>query len=477
MWVMFHELHDTIVAVSSPAGVGVRGIIRLSGPDAFKLTAGVFTCDDGRSATEVPGHRRVSGRLWMEPSASVPAELYAFRAPASYTRQDVVELHTIGAPGVLAAVLERLTAAGARAAEPGEFTARAFFSGAMDLTRVEGVAAIISARNDSQLRASEALLHGRLSRRSNELRERLVDLLSLLEAEIDFSEEAVEFVSPRQVVEVVTRVSEELASLIHNAPSIEHLEKLPEVMLIGRPNAGKSTLLNCLTGMDRAIQSATAGTTRDVLSAPLSVPGGEVMLLDAAGLIVEAEQTTAAKRPHPDVQAQAAARRSMSQADVILLVVDLSDAPLEAIEWLRRILPARPTFIVLNKADLVPPAVSDHLCSQLKGPTPLHVVSAHTGQGVDSLCDHIGKVIFTSAESHVSDVLTLSDRQRQSLRSACDALRRARAVCAESVDIMSVVELISLEIRDAINALSLLVGEVATEELLGRIFSRFCIGK
>lgn len=471
---MFHQLDDTIVAVSSPAGTGVRGIIRMSGPEALRLAAGVFTCDDGRSVTDVPGHRRVSGRLWLEPSASVPAEAYVFRAPASYTRQDVIELHTIGSPAVLAAVLEGLTAGGARPAEPGEFTARAFFAGAMDLTRVEGVAAIIHARNDSQLRASEALLHGRLSRRSNELREQLVDLLALVEAEIDFSEEAVEFVSPRQVAEVVTRVAQELVFLIDHAPSMERLETLPEVMLVGRPNAGKSALMNRLTGMDRAIQSATAGTTRDVLSAPLTVPGGEVTLLDAAGLFGEPRAT---QPPHPDAQAQAAARRSMSQADVILLVIDLADSPVEAAESLRRILPPRPSVIALNKADLVPPAAAEAMAMQLSGSAPVHVVSARTGQGIERLRDRIGHVVFAAADTHVSDVLTLSDRQRQSLRDACDALRRAGSLCEQRADVMGVAELVSLEIREAIDALSLLVGKVAPEELLGRIFSRFCIGK
>lgn len=477
MCAMFHQLDDTIVAVSSPAGTGVRGIIRLSGPSAFGLAAGVFTCGDGRSLTELPGHRRVAGRLWMEESVSVPAEVYTFRAAASYTRQDVIEFHTIGAPAVLAAILERLTTAGARPAEPGEFTARAFFSGAMDLTRVEGVAAIIHARNDSQLRASEALLHGRLSRRSNELREQLVDLLALIEAEIDFSEEAVEFVTPQRVVEVVGRVSEELASLIHHAPSIERLESLPEVMLVGRPNAGKSTLMNALTGMDRAIQSAMPGTTRDVLSAPLSVPGGEVMLLDAAGLDVEAGALIDDKAAHPDAQAQVVARRSMRRTDMLILVVDATDSPRKTLESLRRALPPHPMCVVLSKADLALPTELDRLAGQLRGPTPVHVVSAIAGQGVDSLRDEIGRAVFAAGGSSAAEILTLSDRQRQSLRSAYDALRRARHLCEDCPSVMSAAELLAVEIREAITALSLLVGEVATEELLGRIFSRFCIGK
>lgn len=477
MCAMFHQLDDTIVAVSSPAGTGVRGIIRLSGPGAFELAAGVFTCDDGRSLTELPGHRRVAGRLWMEPSASLPAEAYTFRAPASYTRQDVIELHTLGSPAVLAAVLERLTAAGARPAEPGEFTARAFFSGAMDLTRVEGVAAIIHARNDSQLRASEALLHGRLSRRSNGLREQLVDLLALVEAEIDFSEEAVEFVTPQRVLDVVGSVSGELAALIHHAPSIERLETLPEVMLAGRPNAGKSTLMNALTNMDRAIQSAMPGTTRDVLSAPLSVPGGEVMLLDAAGLDVGVGMSADEAAGHPGAQAQATARRLMLRSNMLILVVDATDAPRETLEWLRPILPARPMCTALSKSDLVASADVDRLAAELNGPAPVHVVSAVTGQGVALLREEIGRTLFGAGEASAAEVLTLSDRQRQSLRTAYDALCRARRMCEECPDVMNSVELLAIEIRESINALSLLVGEVATEELLGRILSRFCIGK
>ncbi|HPD28506.1 MAG TPA: tRNA modification GTPase [Phycisphaerae bacterium] len=477
MCAMFHQLDDTIVAVSSPAGTGVRGILRLSGPGAFGLAAGVFTCNDGRSVAELAGHRRVAGRLWMEATASVPAEAYTFRAPASYTRQDVIELHTIGSPAVLGAVLERLTSAGARPAEPGEFTARAFFSGAMDLTRVEGVAGIIHARNDSQLRASEALLHGRLSRRSNELREQLIDLLALIEAEIDFSEEAVEFVAPQRVAEVVSRVYEELALLIHQAPSIERLETLPEVMLVGRPNAGKSTLMNVLTGMDRAIQSAMPGTTRDVLSVPLNVPGGEVMLLDAAGLEAGIGESADEEDRHPDAQAQATARRLMLRAAMLIPVVDATDSPRETLELLRRILPPRPMCVALSKADLVGEIESDRLAAELQGAAPVRVVSAVTGLGLDLLREEIGRTLFAAGESSEADVVMLSDRQRQALRIAHEALGRARHLCEENREVMNAAELLAVEIREAINGLSVLVGEVATEELLGRIFSRFCIGK
>ncbi|GMU22285.1 MAG: tRNA modification GTPase MnmE, partial [Phycisphaerae bacterium] len=266
---MFDRTDDTIVAISSPPGISLRGIVRLSGPDALKWGQQLFEAHEGPPLTQSPGHRRHFGRVRLEGSATVPAEAWIFRAPASYTRQDMLELHLPGSPPVLTIIHDALTARGARPAEPGEFTARAYFSGALDLTRVEGVAALIHARNDSQLRASHALLTGTLSRRSIELRDRLADLLSVLEAQIDFVEESIEFVTTGQAGSVVGEVAAELDELLGAADSVERLEALPVVMLVGRPNAGKSTLFNRLTGVDRAIQSATAGTTRDVLSMPL----------------------------------------------------------------------------------------------------------------------------------------------------------------------------------------------------------------
>ncbi|UCD28726.1 MAG: 50S ribosome-binding GTPase, partial [Planctomycetota bacterium] len=339
---MFNQLQDTIVAISSPAGTSLRGIIRLSGPEAFPLASNVFTGNDGKSLTNIPGHKRIVGRIKIDTHSSVPAEAYTFRAPASYTKQDIVELHTIGSPPLLAMLLEQLTAQGARHAEPGEFTARAYFSGAMDLTRVEGVAAIINARNDSQLRASQALLHGKLSKRSTELRDRLADLLALIEAQIDFAEEPIEFVSRNEIINTLDQVTDDIKTLLQNAPSTERLDILPQIMLTGKPNAGKSTLFNQLTGLDRTIQSATAGTTRDVISAPLTVPGGEAMLLESAGLYGN-NQSAADKQPaDPSELAVLFSQRFLKSADVILLIVDITDAPQQVLADLRPTLPDVP---------------------------------------------------------------------------------------------------------------------------------------
>ena len=474
---MFDRLDDTIVAISSPPGIGARGVTRLSGPDALVLAEALFAPDDGPILTQARGHRRIRGRVQVGTDGSVPAEAYTFRGPASYTRQDVVELHTIGSPPVLATLLEQLTHSGARVAEPGEFTARAFFLGAMDLTRVEGVAAMINARSDSQLRASEALLHGKLSKRSTALREQLADLLALIEAEIDFVEEPIEFVSREQVIATVDRAASDLASLLRDAVSEERLQVLPEVILVGPHNTGKSTLFNRLTGVDRAIASATAGTTRDVLRAPASVPGGEVMLLDSPGLAPAPDAAGGVELAVLEQLAGAATERSTRSADLILLTVDVTNAPGEAVEQLRSMLPARRSLVVLNKIDQLPEGQLSDLRTDLADRADLFLVAALTGDGVEALRAAIGRMLISAAESPGSDILALSDRQRGTLRDAKEALLRAGRLCTDCSGLAGGMELVALEIREALDALSLLLGAVAPEELLARIFSRFCIGK
>jgi len=474
---MFDRLEDTIVAISSPAGVGVRGIVRLSGPEARPLAAGVFRTDERSSLTDVPAWRRVFGRVRIDEFAELPAEAYMFRAPASYTRQDLVELHVPGAPPVLAMVMEQLTRAGARPAEPGEFTARAFLNGAMDLTEVEGVAAVIAARNDSQLRASEALLHGELSRRTLHHREILAGLLALVEARIDFAEEPYAFISPETVVEALQETLNSLENLHRDAPSVERLEVLPTVLLAGRPNAGKSTLFNRLTGTDRAIRSATAGTTRDLLSAPLALESGEVLLLDGAGLDADAGTGAAAKPDGPEYRAQAAVRQALHQADAVVLVIDATEPVHPADLALLGELTDRCSCIAANKIDLASPTQRARWTDPIVAGHVAVAVSALTGEGIGTLRTDLDHHVFTGSKPHGRATLALSNRQHEALREACEAVRAALGLCGQMSEGREPTELIAMEIRAAMNALSHLTGEVMTEDLLGRIFARFCVGK
>jgi len=473
---MFDRLDDTIVAVSSPPGVSLRGIVRLSGPQAPALAARVFTTDAPPGLLEAAGWSRLIGRVRIADRAFLPAEAYVFRAPASYTRQDLIELHVPGTPAVLAMVLDQLTDAGARHAEPGEFTARAFFAGAMDLTEVEGVAALIHADNDSQLRASEALLHGQLSRQSNQLRDQLTDLLALLEARIDFADEPEEFIAPSRILETIAPIRTALEHLHRQSPAVERLNVLPTVLLTGPPNAGKSTLFNRLTGLNRAIQAATAGTTRDLLSAPLTIPGGEILLIDSAGITHHDEDQDHQPTDDPDRQARQVARRALRQAHAVVLVLDVTQSPHEHDRQHHESLTTAPVLRVANKIDLLTAAQQTDWAQRAGSPPPL-MVSAHTGQGLTELRAAIDDLLFSRSKSHENPLPALSNRQREALAEAAEALDRAMHLCAETSLDNEPVELIAMELRSAVSALSLLTGQVMTDSLLERIFSRFCIGK
>ena len=474
---MFDRLDDTIVAISSAAGVSPRGIVRLSGPQARELAASVFDTHTPPTVLDTPSWRRLTGRVRIADDARLPAEAYVFLAPISYTRQDLVELHVPGSPPVLAMVMEELTRAGARPAEPGEFTARAFFAGTLDLTEVEGVAAIIAARNDSQLRASEALLHGELSRRTTHHRDELADLLALIEARIDFAEEPYAFISPEAVVETLEKTLKSLENLCRNAPAVERLEVLPTVLLAGRPNAGKSTLFNRLTGMDRAIQSATAGTTRDLISAPLTLPGGEILLIDSPGLPRIDDPALPSDAGHPDQLAQAATRQAIKQADAVLLVIDAREPNHPADAAFIQQLTGRCVCILGNKADLLDAAQVAPWAANVHADWPTLAVSAVTGQGIDTLLATLDSLVFTGSKPHGGSLLALSNRQREALREACDALQAALDLSCQPGAEHEPTELIAMEIRSAMDALSHLTGQVMTDDLLARIFARFCVGK
>ncbi len=477
---MFDRRDDTIIAISSPPGVATRGILRLSGRGALDIASSAFHASGTPPLSEVAGQTVCHGEVRIDPddaATSVPAKAFVFRGPRSYTREDVVELHVPGAAPVTASLLDQCMEAGARQAEPGEFTARAYFAGTLDLARVEGVAAVIHARSDAQLRASEALLQGRLSRKTHAMREELADLLALLEAEIDFVEEPIDFIAPDRVISVVNRVSRRLEEMIRHTPSVEKLEALPEVFLVGLPNAGKSTLLNRLTGVNRAIASAMAGTTRDVIRAPVTLASGEILLCDTAGVEStdesEYEDTTIRT---PEREAQSQTRRGLARADLILVLLDATKDPGQALEQLLPTLPNCPRLILLNKIDRLPPPVHTLLNDSHKQEQVL-AISALTGAGIEHLRRTLDASLLSEIESHGADHIALSRRQRDSLAEARSALERAASVASEVSELAQVVELVAMDVRAAMNALSLLTGEITTEDLLGKIFANFCIGK
>ena len=463
------NVDDTIVAISSPPGAAPRGIVRLTGRKSFLIVDGLFEADWPDAADSGPGPRHRAGSIAVGPSR-LPAAIYQFYAPRSYTRQDVVEIHLLGAPGVLAMVVEACLAGGARRAEPGEFTARAYLAGTMDLTQVHGVAGMIAAGSDLQLQAAERLLHGGLSRAATVAREDLADLLSLVEGALDFADEPIEFIQP---AELRTRLAKTLAALASTRAAglrAERWGRLPHVLLAGPPNVGKSSLLNRLSGMDRAICAPLAGTTRDVLSAPVCLGDMDCMLVDVAGL--------AAAQGDVEAKSQAAAKQAMAQADLLLQVVDAADADglghCSAVAHFDV-----PVIVVVNKIDRINQERRMELVERIAAATaaPVCSTSALSGEGCEQLKALIQRQ-FQGRSANIDDqAIALMAEHSEALHDAIGALRRAIALAEGCADTLNDADLVAIELHAAADALGTLVGRDQTEDLLGRIFARFCVGK
>jgi len=466
---MYTSTDDTIVAISSAPGGAARGIVRLSGPHALALAARL-TRLPGANLSAAPGFTVHAGVLLLDDARTLPADIYVFRAPRSYTRQDLIELHTVGSPPLLDLIVERCLTLGARLALPGEFTARAFLAGAVSLPEAESVAATIAARNDAQLRSARRLRDRHLTEQICHWQSELADLRALVEADIDFAEEPIDFITPDEFTRRVRALLTRLTGLLDTARDQERFDALPRVLLLGLPNAGKSTLLNRLAGIDRAIASAVAGTTRDLLTAPARFGEVETLLIDSAGIGDSADDIAAA-----------GGRRALAaaaHADVVCLVFDGADPPTRREVHPLLVATAACRLIVANKQDLVAASAQSTITVQWHaayGAAPLWI-SALTGEGVPELRSAIAERLHSD---HRADDfgIALSTHQRMVLQEAAEALARALDTAASAAETLDVAELLAVDLREAQDALAAFTGAVTTEDLLSRIFSAFCIGK
>lgn len=432
------QLDDVIVALSSAPGPGARAIVRLSGPESLAIACQVFT------PLLQPGNRQlVSGESRLDGIVSpLPADLYYWPAPRTYTGQELVELHTLSSPPIVDQLIAQLLNVGARAAQPGEFTMRAFLAGKLDLPRAEAVRGVIEAGTRAELKTALAQLAGGVTRPLDGLREDLLNLLADLEAGLDFSDEDIHFVSREQLLIQLSKGLAQLTLLRRQLNERSVSGRPFHVVLAGKPNAGKSSLFNALTGA-AALVSPQPGTTRDYLAQTLVLDGIPIELIDTAGLQQSTDQI--------DAQSQLLGRHQAQQADLVLYCVEpgeMDDATV----------PGSEVVYLATKCDLDQPR-GDRLAT-----------SVQTGAGLEEL----RQLLAERARAHSQPALAPSlSRCRHHVTACLEHLRRAH----ELVLFEEPPELLALELRGTLDQLGEMVGVVYTDDLLDRIFSRFCIGK
>jgi tRNA modification GTPase len=459
---MLH-LADTICAVATPPGEGGIGIVRVSGPAAFDVADRLFHTAAG-PLSSLQSHTIHYGRVREPETGEVvdDALLLLFRAPRSYTGEDVVELSCHGGPVTLGRVLRLCLEAGARHAEPGEFTRRAFLNGRMDLAQAEAVCDQINARTEAAQRLAVRQREGGLSRRVQSLRHEAVGALAAVEVTIDFSDEVGDLDYPA-MRERLARLAADVDALAATAGQGRIYREGIRLAIIGRPNVGKSSLLNALLREERAIVTPIAGTTRDVIEETANIRGIPITAIDTAGL-----------RDTEDVVERIGVERARASAETAALLLFVVDATAGLTAEDARIveeIAGRAAIRVINKVDGAAPEAVERLREEL-GAGEVVAVSAVTGENLGGLEEAIATAVLGGG-AEAEGVVVTSARHQHALEEAAESLRRAEATAAEGLP----PDFISIDLRAAVDALGRITGETAGEEVIHRIFHDFCVGK
>lgn len=458
---MNQSFQDTIIAISTPPGAGGIGIIRISGPEALQVAREIFSLKE--SSQQISPRRMHFGYLVdREAGETLDVGYLCYFPPAiSYTREEVVEIYLHGSPVLLAEAVRMGIRAGARQANPGEFTLRAYLNGRLDIIQAEAINDLIRACSLDQAKISFRQMEGSLSKKIASLREKIVDLLVLLETALEFPEEELE-VSGDQLREAVSAVITHLDNLIRSYERGRALMEGLTIAIVGRTNVGKSTLFNALLEEDRAIVAPFPGTTRDFIRENIQVDGVLMKLIDMAGF---------GQASHPvEEEGMARGQKLAEKADGLLVVLDASVMEnQEDLEILDRF-SGKKKILVFNKSDL--PRAMDRERVIVKAPgTPFIEVSALTGYNIDRLRKFMLEVFGPKAEKQ--DEVILHERQKILLERAREILQKARMMLEEGFG----EELIAETIRESLPLFGQLTGEIKSQEVLEQIFNTFCIGK
>jgi len=460
--VVFEE--DTIAAISTPLGEGGIGVIRVSGRSAIELGDKIFrSASKRKKLKDLPSHTVHYGYIY-DPETQEPLDevlVTLMRAPKSYTREDVVEISTHGGFLSLKRILDLVLRNGARLAEPGEFTKRAFLNGRIDLSQAEAVIDIIQSRTETGLKVAMRQLEGRLSRKIHAIRDALKHLTALVEASIDFSEEDIEVVSHEELNSGIGQALQSVDLLLETAEEGKILREGLSTVIVGKPNVGKSSLLNVLLEEERAIVTPIPGTTRDVIEESLNLKGIPLRLVDTAG-IRNTEDLV-------EVQGVSRSKSLLEKADLVLLVLDGSGPLTEEDREILDLTRGKKALGVINKADL-PPVLDDGELDRILAGIKWVKISAKERIGIEALKDLIFETVV---QAPLESVWVTNVRHKNALVRTKQSLLKAQGSVKEGMS----GEFIAVDLRAALDSLGEIVGETTTEDILTEIFSTFCIGK
>lgn len=452
---------SAIAAISTPLGTGGVGIIRISGKNATEIADRIFVSVNGKKLSSSKGYRAYFGRIFDGETAVDEVVCLVFRAPHSYTGEDVVEINCHGGVVLLKKILRLVLQNGAQAAAPGEFTKRAFLNGKLDLSEAESVMTLISAQGEQGVNAAFNQLEGSLSRKIEKINSSLLSLAAHIAAWVDYPDDEIEELGNNELYSTIYNAHLELCALLSNFDSGMAVTNGVEAAIVGKPNVGKSTLMNLLTGYDRSIVTEIEGTTRDIVEETVNLNGCILRISDTAGM-----------RETGDIVEKLGVERSrkkLERAAIVFAVFDLSkplsDEDKELIDECKD----KNVIPIVNKTDLEPRLDVDYIKNKLGSPL---FISAKSGDGYNELCDRVAELMGTKNFDTTSAML-VNERQRICCQKASDALKDA----LEALNIGLTPDAIGVCIDDAIAALLELTGQKASEAVVDEVFKQFCVGK
>ena len=461
------RLNDTIVALATPSGAGAIAVIRVSGPEAIKIVAPLFKAKSNKNIQDQPSHTLHLGNLVDGARILDEVLISIFHGPRSYTGEHTIEISCHGSSYIQQEIILLLIKKGCRAAEAGEFTLRAFLNGKMDLSQAEAVADLISSENQASHQLAMQQMRGGFSDEIQKLRQELLDFASLIELELDFAEEDVEFANRDEFMRLVAKIQNVLKKLIDSFAVGNVIKNGIPVAIVGEPNVGKSTLLNALLNEERAIVSEIAGTTRDSIEDEISIGGVGFRFIDTAGI-----------RETQDVIEGLGIKRTfekIAQAQVVVFLLNADMFKVQGskfkveIEKIQNKFPQKPLLIVANKTDKLSEAEISNLKSQISN---LISISAKENIGVDELKTKLLEFV-NLGELRNNNAIVTNSRHYNSLLSALEEINKVQ----EGLNNNLSGDLLAIDIRQALYHFGEITGEVTNDELLGNIFANFCIGK